>query len=433
HGLRSINLNNLTSAPLTPAEIVYVDIYPDPKTKQGCILWEDIQLAFYNALHVRHKARIVPFVKDSNLKTLKPLRFAVIPGEVLDSVVGNPQATTPQRHQQQQQQQQPSVFRQIEQQAACLPRHNPLSTLRPITSTHPSSLMQNARFAPAGNKSVRSFNNSRKQLDETTIRARNKELAHKYAKEVMTKVAANMDLDALHAKGDGPRGDFWKALECYLRAVSQSHAHAQVSVGDLILGGDRGVTKDSSVAMGWYLKAAFQGDTNAQRKLEALRLSELRQTTGLNTAINYTSENQGCSSNPTDAQPPNTMNKLSMSKNPTTPVAVNFTKILLRAEFGDKDAQAVLGGMYSFGRGVHQDYIQAMDWYLKAAKQGLARAQHNIGVLYDRGFGVPQDYAQAMDWFLIAAEQGHADAQHYIGVLYDVGRGVSQDYAQAMD
>lgn len=68
-GIRSVNISNLTPAPPTSAEIVYVNIYTDPKTKQECILWEDIQPAFYNALHVRHKARIVPFVKDSNLTT----------------------------------------------------------------------------------------------------------------------------------------------------------------------------------------------------------------------------------------------------------------------------------------------------------------------------------------------------------------------------
>ncbi|KAG0065243.1 hypothetical protein BGZ89_008494 [Linnemannia elongata] len=88
-GIRSVNSSNLTPAPPATAEIVYVDIYTDPKTKQECILWEDIQLAFYNALHVRHKARIVPFVKDSNLETLKPSRIAAIPGEVLDIVVGS--------------------------------------------------------------------------------------------------------------------------------------------------------------------------------------------------------------------------------------------------------------------------------------------------------------------------------------------------------
>lgn len=104
------------------------------------------------------------------------------------------------------------------------------------------------------------------------VEARNKKLAYKYAKEAITKLVAKVDLDALHANGDGAPGDFRKALECYLRAVNQSHAHAQVQVGDLFLEGAQGVSKDSSVAMGWYMKAAFYGDTNAQRKLEILRM-----------------------------------------------------------------------------------------------------------------------------------------------------------------
>lgn len=69
----------------------------------------------------------------------------------------------------------------------------------------------------------------RRHLDDAVVRARNKELACMYAKEAMTKIAITMDLDALHTKGDTAPADFWKALECYLKAaVHQSHAHAQV-------------------------------------------------------------------------------------------------------------------------------------------------------------------------------------------------------------
>ncbi|KAK5828205.1 hypothetical protein F5H01DRAFT_333155 [Linnemannia elongata] len=216
-GIRSISIGNLTPAPPATAEIVYVDIYTDPRTEQECILWEDIQLAFYNALHVRHKARIVPFVKDSNLETLKPLRIAVIPGEVLDIVVGNTYDTIPQQQQQQQyqyqhlQNQQPSGLRLIEQQAARLPRHDPLSTIRPISSTHPSAFVQNARFAPPGNNFARTSSiNNRQLLNESAPQARNKAVAHRYAKEAMKKLAANIDLQALYAKGDGAPGDFGK-------------------------------------------------------------------------------------------------------------------------------------------------------------------------------------------------------------------------------
>ncbi|KAF9294111.1 hypothetical protein BGZ88_004431 [Linnemannia elongata] len=424
-GIRPINIGNLTPAPPTTAEIVYVDIYTDPKTKQECILWEDVQLAFYNALHVRHKARIVPFVKDSNLETLKPSRIAAIPGEVLDIVVGNLQNATPQ-------QQQPSVLRQIEQQAARFPKYNPFSTMRPMSSNHLSASVQNARFAPSRNNSPPTVNNSRQQLDESALQARNTELAQQYAKDAMSKIAAKMDLDALYAKGDdGPPGDFWKALECYLKAVRQSHAHAQVSVGDLFSEGQR-VSKDTSVAMRWYLKATLQGDTNAQRKAETLTLPQLRQRVAPKAPAKSRPKDQESGRSSRGLQPPSTNNEPRISNDPVPPATESSGQMFLNANFGYKDAQVILGDMYKEGKGVLQDSEQAMLWYLKAANQGSALAQFNVGYIYDHGHGVPQDYEKAMTWYRKAADQGHAISQCSIGFLFNLGQGVPQDYEQAM-
>ena len=73
-----------------------------------------------------------------------------------------------------------------------------------------------------------------------------------------------------------------------------------------------------------------------------------------------------------------------------------------------------------------------MQWYRKAADQGYALAQTNLGVMYAQGRGVPQDYAQAMQWYRKAADQGIAHAQYNLGVMYAQGQGVAQDYAQAV-
>lgn len=102
------------------------------------------------------------------------------------------------------------------------------------------------------------------------------------------------------------------------------------------------------------------------------------------------------------------------------------------AEQGDADAQSNLGFMFEKGRGVPQDYAQAVYWYCKAAEQGNAVAQNNLGFLYCKGLGVPQDYPQAVSWFRKAAEQGNARAQDNLGFLYWKGLGVTQDYAQAV-
>ncbi|MDP7215749.1 MAG: caspase family protein, partial [Rhodospirillales bacterium] len=99
---------------------------------------------------------------------------------------------------------------------------------------------------------------------------------------------------------------------------------------------------------------------------------------------------------------------------------------------GFAHAQHGLGYMYENGRGVAQDYAQAVHWYRKAAAQGLAEAQHGLGYMYQNSRGVAQDYAQAVRWYRKAAAQGLAKAQTGLGVMYENGRGVAQDYAKAV-
>ena len=90
-----------------------------------------------------------------------------------------------------------------------------------------------------------------------------------------------------------------------------------------------------------------------------------------------------------------------------------------------------LGMVYEHGRGVTQDYAQAVKWYRLAAEQGLADAQYRLGSMYDEGRGVKQDYAEAAIWYRVAADKGHEDAQYNIAFAYEIGRGVTQNLALA--
>ena len=58
--------------------------------------------------------------------------------------------------------------------------------------------------------------------------------------------------------------------------------------------------------------------------------------------------------------------------------------------------------MYADGRGVPQDYAEALRWYRLATEQGSREAQTNLGLMYAKGEGVPVDYIQAHAWFLLA-------------------------------
>jgi len=73
------------------------------------------------------------------------------------------------------------------------------------------------------------------------------------------------------------------------------------------------------------------------------------------------------------------------------------------AERGDPRAQAYLGFMYQYGRGVPQSYVLAIYWYRRGAEQGEPRAQHLLGLMYDKGMGVPTDHVAAHIWLNLAA------------------------------
>ncbi|KAF9390692.1 hypothetical protein BGX21_011423, partial [Mortierella sp. AD011] len=133
----------------------------------------------------------------------------------------------------------------------------------------------------------------------------------------------------------------------------------------------------------------------------------------------------------------------------------------------DMDVNYVEGLAYFEGRDVEQDYVRALDFFLKAANQGHAYAQYrlrnmhkslqdikddcvtlvdhyrmtaeqgdadsqsNLGFMYGFGIGVAQDYSMAVEWYQRAANQGHAHAQCSLGLMYLCGCGVSRDHYRA--
>ncbi len=77
---------------------------------------------------------------------------------------------------------------------------------------------------------------------------------------------------------------------------------------------------------------------------------------------------------------------------------------------GNAVAQFNLGVLHDVGRGVAQDYAEAVRWYRLAAAQGHAGAQFNLGGMYFEGLGVARDYVRAYQWFTLAGVAGYAGA-----------------------
>jgi TPR repeat protein len=83
------------------------------------------------------------------------------------------------------------------------------------------------------------------------------------------------------------------------------------------------------------------------------------------------------------------------------------------AEYGDSRAQAVLCFLYTYGRGVPQNYRLAADWCQRSAEQGNAQGQYMFGMLDNKGHGVPEDFVLAYKWLNLAAANASGPKRDY--------------------
>ena len=106
-----------------------------------------------------------------------------------------------------------------------------------------------------------------------------------------------------------------------------------------------------------------------------------------------------------------------------------FSKVVSQTSEDDESPEE----MYNVGIKYYDEgkYLEAAEWFEKAANQGYAQAQFYLGVCYDNGQGVVQNYEKAVYWYEKAGNQGIADAQCNLGVCYGNGRGVVQNYEKA--
>jgi uncharacterized protein len=87
------------------------------------------------------------------------------------------------------------------------------------------------------------------------------------------------------------------------------------------------------------------------------------------------------------------------------------------AERGNAEAQALLGFMYEYGRGVPQNAVVAVHWYVCAAEQGNPAGQYHLGLMYDKGHGVPRSAVLAYKWLnLAAAAAPPSDRDYYLRI-----------------
>ncbi len=113
------------------------------------------------------------------------------------------------------------------------------------------------------------------------------------------------------------------------------------------------------------------------------------------------------------------------------PAQVGPLSLRMAAARGDASAAFEVATRLAEGRGIKQDFKQAIGWYQRAAAKGLAIAQYRLGTLFERGLGTSADPVRARGWYKRAADQGNVKAMHNMAVLSAGNGQTAPDYATA--
>lgn len=113
--------------------------------------------------------------------------------------------------------------------------------------------------------------------------------------------------------------------------------------------------------------------------------------------------------------------KLNLQTDPT----IQSTQLLRkRALSGDADSQNKFGWRLSNSVGVPKSQRRAKHWYLRAAKQGHAKAQYNVGLSYNCKKKKKSNCKEAVKWFRKASNNNLHLAQSRLAYHYYTGWGI---------
>lgn len=94
--------------------------------------------------------------------------------------------------------------------------------------------------------------------------------------------------------------------------------------------------------------------------------------------------------------------------------------------------QFALGKLYETGKGVPQDYLEALAWYTRSADLGNTKAMLKLAVIKREGLpGIAPDLEGSTSWLQRAAETGNIAAMNELGRAYQGGVGIIPNQQEA--
>ncbi|KAF9904912.1 hypothetical protein EC991_002212 [Linnemannia zychae] len=273
-------------------EAFYIDVFTDPVTKEGFVFWEDIKLAFDDALHVQRQGSVIPFLEGADSQPKEetsttanvniPRRNPAygLENAAMDnySHMDIPVALTTVYH---------TTSRASAQDASntswthasftgggdAISRRNPVYGLEEEAMdgyrNNDNPAFQPAPRAPQLYEGDRLSTEKKRSDDTKQLRAPQEHtecvaattLTEQYIQTMVDarlgKANAQVALGDMYKNGQGVQQDYLTAMDWYLLAAEQGNQDAYTRLGDLHKDG-LGVEVDYTAAMNWYQKGTDQ-------------------------------------------------------------------------------------------------------------------------------------------------------------------------------
>ena len=103
------------------------------------------------------------------------------------------------------------------------------------------------------------------------------------------------------------------------------------------------------------------------------------------------------------------------------------------ADQNDGRSQTIVGMLYEQGVGVEKSAEKAVDYYRRAAAQGIPQAESRLGhLMFKMSATAREDVGESVGWLEKAAQHGRIEAQVTLGKLYSEGKfGIPLDNTKA--
>lgn len=187
-------------------------------------------------------------------------------------------------------------------------------------------------------------------------------------------------------KSKGEEDEDFQILEYQ---AQKGNAAAMYKVGLFYYFGLRGLRRDHSKALSWFLKAVDKGEP---RSMELLGEIYAR---GAGVERNYTKA---------------------------------FEWLTLASKHHLYSAYNGIGYLYVKGYGVDsKNYTKAKEYFEKAADNEEVGGHYNLGVLYLKGIGVKRDVKLACKFFIVAANHGQPKAFYQLAKIFHLGVGFKKN------